>query len=56
MFQGSFKSISRKFQGNFKGVSRNFQGCSSKIEVVLRGFEGYLKEVTLVCQGSFNGV
>ena len=37
-FQGSFKSVSRKFWGNIKGVSRKFQ-------VVLRRFQGYLKEV-----------
>ena len=38
MFQSSFKSVSRKFWGNIKGVSRKFQ-------VVLRRFQGYLKEV-----------
>ena len=49
MFQGSVKSVSRKFQGSFKSVSRKFwgniKGVSRKFKVVLRRFQGYLKEV-----------
>ena len=52
MFQGSFKDVSRKFQECFKEDSRVLQvsfweisGVSRKFQVVLRRFQGYLKEV-----------
>ena len=61
MFQGSFKSVSRKFQECFKEVSRVFHGGLRGIsrvfkkvlrvfqlrlrDVSSRGVRGYLKEV-----------
>ena len=39
MFQGSFKSVSRKFQGNFKGVSSELKGVSSNLKGISRVFE-----------------
>ena len=42
---GCFKKVSRVFQLRLKGFPSSF-----------RGFQGYLKEVQKVCQGSFNGV
>ena len=39
LFQGSFKSVSRKFQGNFKGVQIRLKTISSSIERISRVFE-----------------
>ena len=50
MFQGSFKSISRKFQGNFegvlarlKGISRSFKGDSRVFERSSAGVSGKIQ-------------
>ena len=56
MFQGSFKSVSRKFQGNFSGVSRKFQVCSSKIEGHVKYFRGGFQEFLRNFQESFMGI
>ena len=47
VLQGSFRSVSRKFKENFKGVSESFMGFQLRgvFQAVLRGFQGYLKEV-----------
>ena len=47
MFQGSFKSVSRKFQGCFKKVSRVFQGNFKDVS-------GYFKKVSWMFQECFN--
>ena len=39
MFQGSFKSVPKKFLGNFKGIQVRLKSISSSFKGVLRVFE-----------------
>ena len=48
-----FKENSRVFRESHEGDSRNIEGCFIG---VLSGFQGHLKEVLWVIEGSFKGV
>ena len=50
LFQGSFKETSSVFKESFKDISRKIEWYSNG---VLSGFQGYLKEVSRVSEGSF---
>ena len=60
MFQGSFKSVSRKFWGNIKGVSRKFPVVLRVFEWSVKGvsqeFHGSIKKVSRGYRESFNGI
>ena len=47
MFQGSFRSVSRKFQERFREVSGKYQGCFKKVlwvfQVRLKGVSSSFK-------------
>ena len=56
MFQGYFKSVSRKLKKRLKEILRVFQGCFKEISGFSRKFKGYYKGVFRVFQGSFKDV
>ena len=64
MFQGSFKSVSRRFQGNFKGVSRKFKVFQVRLKGGSSNFKGGCRkkfkrsvmEVSMLFQMCFKGV
>ena len=49
MFQGCFKSVSRKIEGGFNGALSGVQVC-------LKEANGCLREVSKVSQGRLGGV
>ena len=53
VFQGSFKSVSRKIQGKFKDISQHFKAVQVRLKVTSSSFEGGLREVLMVFHGCF---
>ena len=49
-FRECFKEVLGKCQGGFKKVSRVFQVRLKGISSNFKGFQGYLREVQMVCQ------